>query len=377
MSISPWPNWKDRPLATDGIVSSQDLIRDNFMEIGSVFAQILPGLTTMTAADYLGPASQAGIFDIGSTGDAPSHAIGNVVRNGFEKKWNAAQTRFDTIADWVATGVGGTILTPPTLSCEIGSSGERLQKAWLTALDADTINVSTLTGTLVTPDGLTATLATITTASIANLNANLNANLATISVASIANLDANLATILGGAATFANLTANLATISVASIANLNANLATIPVASIANLNANLATITVASIAELNANVATIPLLSASALTVTQVTAAATIQAGVFTLATQPPYLPLINMGTATTDAAGLATVTHGLGAASVAIISTRFGTLNEYNVTGDTAGGYMNNRTQWAVDNGDGTFTEHTSTGTQQFRWWAMALGAS
>jgi len=377
MSISPWPNWKDRPLATDGIVSSQDLIRDNFMEIGSVFAQILPGLTTMTAADYLGPASQAGIFDIGSTGDAPSHAIGNVVRNGFEKKWNAAQTRFDTIADWVATGVGGTILTPPTLSCEIGSSGERLQKAWLTALDADTINVSTLTGTLVTPDGLTATLATITTASIANLNANLNANLATISVASIANLDANLATILGGAATFANLTANLATISVASIANLNANLATIPVASIANLNANLATITVASIAELNANVATIPLLSASALTVTQVTAAATIQAGVFTLATQPPYLPLINMGTATTDAAGLATVTHGLGAASVAIISTRFGTLNEYNVTGDTAGGYMNQRTQWAVDNGDGTFTEHTSTGTQQFRWWAMALGAS
>ena len=377
MSISPWPNWKDRPLATDGIVSSQDLIRDNFMEIGSVFAQILPGLTTMTAADYLGPASQAGIFDIGSTGDAPSHAIGNVVRNGFEKKWNAAQTRFDTIADWVATGVGGTILTPPTLSCEIGSSGERLQKAWLTALDADTINVSTLTGTLVTPDGLTATLATITTASIANLNANLNANLATISVASIANLDANLATILGGAATFANLTANLATISVASIANLNANLATIPVASIANLNANLATITVASIAELNANVATIPLLSASALTVTQVTAAATIQAGVFTLATQPPYLPLINMGTATTDAAGLATVTHGLGAASVAIISTRFGTLNEYNVTGDTGGGYMNNRTQWAVDNGDGTFTEHTSTGTQQFRWWAMALGAS
>lgn len=376
MSISPWPNWKDRPLATDGIVSSQDLIRDNFMEIGSVFAQILPGLTTMTAADYLGPASQAGIFDIGSTGDAPSHAIGNVVRNGFEKKWNAAQTRFDTIADWVATGVGGTILTPPTLSCEIGSSGERLQKAWLTALDADTINVSTLTGTLVTPDGLTATLATITTASIANLNANLNANLATISVASIANLDANLATILGGAATFANLTANLATISVASIANLNANLATIPVASIANLNANLATITVASIAELNANVATIPLLSASALTVTQVTAA-TIQAGVFTLATQPPYLPLINMGTATTDAAGLATVTHGLGAASVAIISTRFGTLNEYNVTGDTAGGYMNQRTQWAVDNGDGTFTEHTSTGTQQFRWWAMALGAS
>jgi len=376
MSISPWPNWKDRPLATDGIVSSQDLIRDNFMEIGSVFAQILPGLTTMTAADYLGPASQAGIFDIGSTGDAPSHAIGNVVRNGFEKKWNAAQTRFDTIADWVATGVGGTILTPPTLSCEIGSSGERLQKAWLTALDADTINVSTLTGTLVTPDGLTATLATITTASIANLNANLNANLATISVASIANLDANLATILGGAATFANLTANLATISVASIANLNANLATIPVASIANLNANLATITVASIAELNANVATIPLLSASALTVTQVTAA-TIQAGVFTLATQPPYLPLINMGTATTDAAGLATVTHGLGAASVAIISTRFGTLNEYNVTGDAAGGYMNNRTQWAVDNGDGTFTEHTSTGTQQFRWWAMALGAS
>lgn len=373
MSISPWPNWKDRPLATDGIVSSQDLIRDNFMEIGSVFAQILPGLTTMTAADYLGPASQAGIFDIGSTGDAPSHAIGNVVRNGFEKKWNAAQTRFDTIADWVATGVGGRILTPPTLSCEIGSSGERLQKAWLTALDADTINVSTLTGTLVTPDGLTATLATITTASIANLNANL----ATISVASIANLDANLATILGGAATFANLTANLATISVASIANLNANLATIPVASIANLNANLATITVASIAELNANVATIPLLSASALTVTQVTAAATIQAGVFTLATQPPYLPLINMGTATTDAAGLATVTHGLGAASVAIISTRFGTLNEYNVTGDTAGGYMNNRTQWAVDNGDGTFTEHTSTGTQQFRWWAMALGAS
>jgi len=377
MSISPWPNWKDRPLATDGIVSSQDLIRDNFMEIGSVFAQILPGLTTMTAADYLGPASQAGIFDIGSTGDAPSHAIGNVVRNGFEKKWNAAQTRFDTIADWVATGVGGTILTPPTLSCEIGSSGERLQKAWLTALDADTINVSTLTGTLVTPDGLTATLATITTASIANLNANLNANLATISVASIANLDANLATILGGAATFANLTANLATISVASIANLNANLATIPVASIANLNANLATITVASIAELNANVATIPLLSASALTVTQVTAAATIQAGVFTLATQPPYLPLINMGTATTDAAGLATVTHGLGAASVAIISTRFGTLNEYNVTGDTGGGYMNQRTQWAVDNGDGTFTEHTSTGTQQFRWWAMALGAS
>ena len=377
MSISPWPNWKDRPLATDGIVSSQDLIRDNFMEIGSVFAQILPGLTTMTAADYLGPASQAGIFDIGSTGDAPSHAIGNVVRNGFEKKWNAAQTRFDTIADWVATGVGGTILTPPTLSCEIGSSGERLQKAWLTALDADTINVSTLTGTLVTPDGLTATLATITTASIANLNANLNANLATISVASIANLDANLATILGGAATFANLTANLATISVASIANLNANLATIPVASIANLNANLATITVASIAELNANVATIPLLSASALTVTQVTAAATIQAGVFTLATQPPYLPLINMGTATTDAAGLATVTHGLGAASVAIISTRFGTLNEYNVTGDTSGGYMNQRTQWAVDNGDGTFTEHTSTGTQQFRWWAMALGAS
>ena len=162
----------------------------------------------------------------------------------------------------------------------------------------------------------------------------------------------------------------------ASIANLNANLATIPVASIANLNANLATITVASIAELNANVATIPLLSASALTVTQVTAA-TIQAGVFTLATQPPYLPLINMGTATTDAAGLATVTHGLGAASVAIISTRFGTLNEYNVTGDTAGGYMNQRTQWAVDNGDGTFTEHTSTGTQQFRWWAMALGAS
>ena len=377
MSISPWPNWKDRPLATDGIVSSQDLIRDNFMEIGSVFAQILPGLTTMTAADYLGPASQAGIFDIGSTGDAPSHAIGNVVRNGFEKKWNAAQTRFDTIADWVATGVGGTILTPPTLSCEIGSSGERLQKAWLTALDADTINVSTLTGTLVTPDGLTATLATITTASIANLNANLNANLATISVASIANLDANLATILGGAATFANLTANLATIPVASIANLNANLATIPVASIANLNANLATITVASIAELNANVATIPLLSASALTVTQVTAAATIQAGVFTLATQPPYLPLINMGTATTDAAGLATVTHGLGAASVAIISTRFGTLNEYNVTGDTGGGYMNQRTQWAVDNGDGTFTEHTSTGTQQFRWWAMALGAS
>jgi len=377
MSISPWPNWKDRPLATDGIVSSQDLIRDNFMEIGSVFAQILPGLTTMTAADYLGPASQAGIFDIGSTGDAPSHAIGNVVRNGFEKKWNAAQTRFDTIADWVATGVGGTILTPPTLSCEIGSSGERLQKAWLTALDADTINVSTLTGTLVTPDGLTATLATITTASIANLNANLNANLATISVASIANLDANLATILGGAATFANLTANLATISVASIANLNANLATIPVASIANLNANLATITVASIAELNANVATIPLLSASALTVTQVTAAATIQAGVFTLATQPPYLPLINMGTATTDAAGLATVTHGLGAASVAIISTRFGTLNEYNVTGDTGGGYMDYRTQWAVDNGDGTFTEHTSTGTQQFRWWAMALGAS
>jgi len=373
MSISPWPNWKDRPLATDGVVSSQDLIRDNFMEIGSVFAQILPGLTTMTAADYLGPASQAGIFDIGSTGDAPSHAIGNVVRNGFEKKWNAAQTRFDTIADWVATGVGGTILTPPTLSCEIGSSGERLQKAWLTALDADTINVSTLTGTLVTPDGLTATLATITTASIANLNANL----ATISVASIANLDANLATILGGAATFANLTANLATISVASIANLNANLATIPVASIANLNANLATITVASIAELNANVATIPLLSASALTVTQVTAAATIQAGVFTLATQPPYLPLINMGTATTDAAGLATVTHGLGAASVAIISTRFGTLNEYNVTGDTGGGYMNQRTQWAVDNGDGTFTEHTSTGTQQFRWWAMALGAS
>ena len=377
MSISPWPNWKDRPLATDGIVSSQDLIRDNFMEIGSVFAQILPGLTTMTAADYLGPASQAGIFDIGSTGDAPSHAIGNVVRNGFEKKWNAAQTRFDTIADWVATGVGGTILTPPTLSCEIGSSGERLQKAWLTALDADTINVSTLTGTLVTPDGLTATLATITTASIANLNANLNANLATISVASIANLDANLATILGGAATFANLTANLATISVASIANLNANLATIPVASIANLNADLATITTASIANLNANVATIPLLSASALTVTQVTAAATIQAGVFTLATQPPYLPLINMGTATTDAAGLATVTHGLGAASVAIISTRFGTLNEYNVTGDTAGGYMNHRTQWAVDNGDGTFTEHTSTGTQQFRWWAMALGAS
>ena len=377
MSISPWPNWKDRPLATDGIVSSQDLIRDNFMEIGSVFAQILPGLTTMTAADYLGPASQAGIFDIGSTGDAPSHAIGNVVRNGFEKKWNAAQTRFDTIADWVATGVGGTILTPPTLSCEIGSSGERLQKAWLTALDADTINVSTLTGTLVTPDGLTATLATITTASIANLNANLNANLATISVASIANLDANLATILGGAATFANLTANLATIPVASIANLNANLATIPVASIANLNADLATITTASIANLNADLATIPLLSASALTVTQVTAAATIQAGVFTLATQPPYLPLINMGTATTDAAGLATVTHGLGAASVAIISTRFGTLNEYNVTGDTAGGYMNNRTQWAVDNGDGTFTEHTSTGTQQFRWWAMALGAS
>jgi len=164
MSISPWPHWTNyRPLTTDAIRSSQDLIADNFQAIGSVLAEIIPGLGTADTTDYIGPASEASIWNVGSIGDAPSHAIGDINQNGVHRKWDSDAATFDTLADWV---LSGTVVLPGTSSWELGSADDRMQKGWF-----DDLDVTTIVASVITPSSLTATIADIGEATIDMLHA--------------------------------------------------------------------------------------------------------------------------------------------------------------------------------------------------------------
>jgi len=270
VSISPWTNFTIRPLSTDSIRSSQPLLYNNFEALSDLVAQIIPGLSTTDSADYLGPASQASIWHVGSIGDAPSHAIGDIVQNGTHKVWNSVDATFDTLAGWK---LEGTVVTPATTSWEIGSAGERLQKAWMDALDVTAVVASTVTPTLVT-----AVNADITNATIDSLYCPAFTAPAVFTYGVVAE---------SVVATGAQFSA-IATIGTANITNLDATLATIDSQYSTHLTAAQATITNAALASL-ATIAAMEVLGQatlasadiSTLTATQITASATVTGSPF------------------------------------------------------------------------------------------------